>query len=204
VIHAARAAAEESYAIIAYQVGVSTGLPQALETRIQTTSPTMTDTADTNANGAACDPQDEASIITPSAETGTQSHALVRRELNEAVTAAPFTAEVQDAPSFEDAVAAAPPLPVIGRRRRRRKRVEANAMAREGRRRILWATTYVYAVATALHAAGSMKDEGLRALGALLKRGAQRRRLSAVNDRLIVPSSDRLKLPTPVRPQPSA
>lgn len=139
----------------------------------------MTDTADTNANGAACDPQHEAAMIAPSDETETTSHALVRPEMNEVATEVVFTAEVQDAPSFEDAVAAAPPLPVIGRRRRRRKRVEANAMAREGRRRILWATTYVYAVATALHAAGSMKDEGLRALGALLKRGAQRRRLSA-------------------------
>lgn len=138
----------------------------------------MTDMDDQYRNGEALDPADETSRSHHRAAEGAASHALVRRATTEVGASTPHVAEVQDAPTFEEQVAAAPPLPVIGRRRRRRKRVDGNATAREGRRRMLWVTSYVYAVATALHAAGAMTEPMLRGLSAMLKRGARRRRLT--------------------------
>lgn len=92
---------------------------------------------------------------------------------------APFVGVVHDSDSLEARVAAAPPAPVIGRRRNRRRNVEARATERIGRQRVLHATTLVHAVAARLRAGGLLSDAALLSLRALLKRGARRQPVSA-------------------------
>lgn len=107
------------------------------------------------------------------------SHGLAILAAAPLTSHAPFVGVVPDSDSLEARVAAAPPAPVIGRRRNRRRNVQARAEERVGRRRVLHATTLVHAVSARLRAAGLLSEATLTALRALLKRGARRPAVSA-------------------------